>query len=191
MQFVYLFTQQAKSLIDLDEKEVKSLNNVEDIMRNIFSNVNLHNSMYDRNNEFEYNAKESSLENQNYFMRDITKKFNKPRLYAYEHYFFWFKDYFEKFLETENALINENGYIPRTWQYYIAIMAASSAKSLYLFKSLEEKFLEAGGDESWLIYGLDVVPEKLKKLARFNNVFSHQPWKIKGDDLKVLFFISI
>ncbi len=119
---------------------------------------------------------------------ELIKKFNKYRLYAYEHFFFWFKDYFYLLLETENVLLNEDGYIPKTWRYYIALMAVSSVKCKYLFRIIEEKFLENGGDESWLIFGLDVLPQKLKKLAKFNNIFSHQPWKIKGEDLMVIIF---
>lgn len=127
----------------------------------------------------------NSSESPEDFERDIIKKYNKSRLFTFEHYFFWFKDYFYQLLETENTLIKEDGFIPKPWRYYIALMAVSSAKCDYLFNIIEEKFLESGGDESWLIFGLDVLPEKLKKLARFNNIFSHQPWKIKGDDLKV------
>lgn len=141
--------------------------------------------MYEKNDLTKKFLNSDFSESPEDFEREIIKKYNKYRLYNYEHYFFWFKDFFYLLLETEKILINEDGYIPKTWRYYIALMVVSSAKCDYLFKIIEEKFLESGGDESWLIFGLDVLPEKLKKLARFNNIFSHQPWKIKGDDLKV------
>lgn len=157
----------------------------EESNRFIFSKINLHISMYDRNDQTNKIFKGNNFESPEDFEKDLIKKFNKNRIYAYEHYFFWFKEYFYQLLETENTLLNEDSYIPKTWRYYIALMAVSSAKCEYLFRILEEKFLENGGDESWLIFGLDVLPEKLKKLARFNNIFSHQPWKIKGDDLMV------
>ena len=48
---------------------------------------------------------------------------------------------------------------------------------------LEELFLVNGGDKTWLIVGLKVVPEKLMKLAKFNNIMAHQPWKIKTSDI--------
>jgi hypothetical protein len=82
--------------------------------------------------------------------------------------------------------MNEDGFICKQWRYYIALMAVSTMKSKPLFKILEEKFLENGGDESWLIYGLDVIPEKLSKLSKINNILAHQPWIINTDDIKVI-----
>lgn len=157
----------------------------EDSHRYIFSTINLHISMYDKSDLERNMLAVKCFDLTEDLQKDIIKKYNKNRLFTYEHYFFWFKDYFYQLLETENTLMIEDGFIPKPWRYYIALMAVSSAKCDYLFKIIEEKFLESGGDESWLIFGLDVLPEKLKKLARFNNIFSHQPWKIKGDDLKV------
>jgi len=157
----------------------------EESNRFIFSKVILHLSMYDRNDQTIKLYKENIFDSPEDFEKELIKKFNKNRIFAYEHYFFWFKDYFSLLLETENTILNEDSYIPITWRYYIALMTVSSAKCEYLYRIIEEKYLENGGDESWLIFGLDVLPEKLKKLARFNNIFSHQPWKIKGDDLKV------
>ena len=157
----------------------------EDSHRYLYSYINLHISMYEKSHLGRKFPIGNDFDSPEFIERDIVKKYNKFRLLSFEHYFFWFKDYFYQLLETENTLIKEDGFIPKPWRYYIALMAVSSAKSDYLFKIIEEKFLESGGDESWLIFGLDVLPEKLKKLARFNNIFSHQPWKIKGDDLKV------
>lgn len=114
------------------------------------------------------------------------------RAHFYEHFFLWFEDYFKHYIKTMHTLMNEDGFIPKSWRYYIALMAVSTMKSEYLFKILEEGFLESGGDESWLIYGLDVIPEKLSKLSRINNLLAHQPWKIITDDIKVcLIFLLI
>ena len=55
-----------------------------------------------------------------------------------------------------------------------------------LFRILEEDFLIYGGDNNWLIYGLDVVPNKIKKLAYFNELLCHQPWKINKNEIKIL-----
>jgi hypothetical protein len=106
------------------------------------------------------------------------------KLYLYEHYFTWFKNYFQYYLKSIYTLLYENGPLSRPWRFYIAIMAASTMRSSYLLKSLEEYFIQAGGDESWLINGLNVVPEKIVRLGRINNILAHQPWIIKPDDIR-------
>ena len=68
-------------------------------------------------------------------IKQISK--NKNKLYIYEHYLFWFKDYFMQILQTENILMNQEGYLPKTWRYYIALMSISSARCEYLFRILE------------------------------------------------------
>ena len=108
------------------------------------------------------------------------------KAYFYEHFFLWFEDYFQMYLKTTIDLLNKEGFLLKPWRYYIAIMAVSTMKCDYLYRMLEETFLEYGGDESWLIYGLDVVPEKIANLARLNNVLAHQPWKIFTEDIKVI-----
>ena len=95
------------------------------------------------------------------------------------------KDYHKLFLRTNNVLMNEDGYLPRVWRIYIALMTISSIKCEYLFRILEEEYLESGGDESWLIYGLDVIPEKLKRISYFCSVISNQPWKINKEMIEV------
>ncbi len=59
-------------------------------------------------------------------------------------------------------------------------------KSDYLIRVSEDAFLFFGGDESWLMYGLSRVPEKLRRLGKINNILAHQPWKIRENDLEVL-----
>jgi hypothetical protein len=115
-------------------------------------------------------------------LASLLKRHNK--FYMYEHYFVWFKDYFQHYLKSINTLFHGNGYLPITWRYYIAIMSVSSMRSDYLLKILEENFVEMGGDESWLIHGLDVVPEKIVRLGRINNILAHQPWILNVDDIK-------
>jgi len=58
----------------------------------------------------------------------------------------------------------------------------------YLIRSTEDAFLFYGGDESWLIHGLSIVPNKIKKLAKINNILAYQPWKIQGNDLSVNYY---
>ena len=59
-------------------------------------------------------------------------------------------------------------------------------KSQYLLKMVEEQFLEEGGDETWLIAGLNAVPKKLQVLSLLVNILSHQPWKVSSEELKGL-----
>jgi len=49
----------------------------------------------------------------------------------------------------------------------------------YLLQTLEELFISIGGDVSWLIKGLDHVPQKLQALGKINNILAYQPWKFK------------
>jgi hypothetical protein len=58
----------------------------------------------------------------------------------------------------------------------------------YLIRVTEDAFLFHDGDENWLMHGLTFVPNKIKKLAKINNILAHQPWKIQGSDLDVLIF---
>lgn len=49
----------------------------------------------------------------------------------------------------------------------------------YLFHTLEELFISIGGDITWLLKGLDHVPQKLQALGKINNILAYQPWKFK------------
>jgi hypothetical protein len=164
----------------------------------LFRDINLYNSIYDEdeinndnhnkdnnNNNNSLNSVETKKEKLKEYIIDLNKKFNLNFIYIYEHYFFWFKNFFQKILETENVLINGENYISKIWKYYIAIITVSSGKSEYLLKVLEERFLVSGGDKNWLIYGLEIVPLKLRKISKLVNIISHQPWNIMEDDLKV------
>jgi hypothetical protein len=44
-----------------------------------------------------------------------------------------------------------------------------------------------GGDEEWIIHGLEATNNKLKKLSKINNILAHQPWKLTKKDLDELF----
>ena len=178
---------------NLTEENFRSFFNLKE-NSNLFSEINLHISIYDENNYNNTNNNfekiEKRKESVKNFISELNKKFDLNFIFIYEHYFFWFKDFFHKILETENILINGQNYINKIWKYYIAIITVSSGKSEYLLKILEERFLVSGGDKNWLIYGLEIVPKKLKKLAKLVNIISHQPWKIMEDGLKVKKFLN-
>jgi hypothetical protein len=114
----------------------------------------------------------------------------RGRLLLHEKILLWFPDYFEINNKLINVIMNENGYLSIPCRYYIAIMAASTIKSDYLLRTLEEVFLSVGGDEKWLVQGLDAVPEKIKKIGKINNILAHQPWKLLDCDIVVTNFVN-
>ena len=130
------------------------------------SKIISHSSIYNNSN---YNVKRPLNSN---------LKFMKKFL-QFEQYLLWFQDYLVLYESTINVLLRKTKYIPIVWKYYLAIMACSSMKNEYLLRILEEEFLDNGGDINWLIYGLDIIPSKLKKLSNFNNILCHQPWNLK------------
>jgi hypothetical protein len=108
------------------------------------------------------------------------------RILVYENFFFWFSGSITIYNNTFQTLMEGEGIIPIDMRYYIGIMAVSTIRSYYLFKQLQEIFLIKGGDEDWLIYGLNSAPEKLKKLSKINNILAHQPWKLTTNDINEL-----
>lgn len=136
------------------------------------SHILNHSSMYNENN-FKVNE---------YLIKDIYKYKLNHKLYIHEQFFTWFKEYFPLFIKTYNFLINEDGYLPKTWRLYIALMTVSYSKCEYLFRILEEEFLESGGDEAWLIFGFDVIPDKLKRISKICSILSFQPWRINKEN---------
>ena len=104
----------------------------------------------------------------------------------YEQYLLWFNDYITLYENSLNTLLNSNKHIPITWKYYLGIMAVSTMKNEFLLRLLEEEFLDNGGDINWLIIGLDVIPNKLKKLSNFNDILCHQPWNLNEEIVKSL-----
>lgn len=88
--------------------------------------------------------------------------YSKGFLLIHENFFFWFGGYIPFYESTLSICMESEGILPVPWRYYIAIMAVTTIKSFYLLKHLESLFLINGGDQEWLIYGLDKIPEKLK-----------------------------
>jgi hypothetical protein len=82
--------------------------------------------------------------------------------------------------------MQDEGILPIPWRYFIAIMSSSTIRCSYLLRYLQEQFLIKGGDEEWLIYGINKVPEKLSQLSRLNNILAHQSWKLTTNDLNEL-----
>lgn len=103
----------------------------------------------------------------------------------FEIFLIWFPDFYFNYKNTFDTIFyNKDGYLPLTWKIYLGIMAASTIRSEYLLRKLEGEFLFNGGDEDWLILGLEGVPEKLQNLQILNNILAHQPWKLNEKDIK-------
>lgn len=142
------------------------------------------------------NSRKSTSENENILelepvsFQDNFEKILKMEIsekhYFYEYFYLWFaSDYYQLQRNTVFHLMKKDGILPLNWKYYIAIMAVSTMKSEHMLKSLEEVYLENDGDSSWLIFGIDIIPEKLKKIAKINNLLAHQPWGITINDFNV------
>jgi len=116
---------------------------------------------------------------------------NFGKIQFHEIFLFWFPEIYSLYKNTFNIIFNStNRCIPITWKYYIGIMASATIKCEFLFKHLEAEFLLNDGDENWLIYGLEAVPEKLRKLEKINNILAHQPWKLKESDILEIYLQS-
>lgn len=124
----------------------------------------------------------------------ILNRINRGKLYLLENLCFLFPEYLEMNYSTFGTLMCEEGYLPISWRYFLAIMvfiyliqAVSTIKSQYLLTILEDLFLINGGNKEWLIHGLKKVPEKLSGLSKYNNIMAHQPWKLQTTTIKELF----
>lgn len=109
--------------------------------------------------------------------------YNFGEILLYERFFLWYSGLFEMYIKTVEVLMQEEGTIPIIHRYFIAIMAVSTIRAPYLLKHLQQIFLIKGGEEAWLLGGLEKVPEKLRKLAKINNILAHQPWNLTTKDL--------
>ena len=68
-------------------------------------------------------------------------------------------------------------------RHFIAIMAASRHKCIYLVKQQEKEFLSQNGQKKWL-HGIDYIPQKLKDLSELNKLLCHQPWNINRSHIE-------
>ena len=163
-------------LFDTDEDRKEEIEKILKIKNDLIkqsSNIISHKSIY--------NNKDNNLD-------DILKKNleRMRRFLYYEHYFIWFNDYLSYYEKTVNTIFKKKSILPIQWKYYLSIMASSTMKNEYLTRLFEEEFLDNNGDPNWLIIGLNVVPNKLKKLASLNNIIAHQPWNINIEEFRNL-----
>ena len=66
-----------------------------------------------------------------------------------------------KFEYIETIMNGQEGPLPISWRYYIAIMTISQSNCEYLVYFIKEIFVASGGDYNWLIKGFTAVPKKI------------------------------
>ena len=77
----------------------------------------------------------------------------------------------------------------RIERIYIAIMAAASRQSSYLYHFLKEEFKNDRHYEDykeWLDVGFDTLPQKFRELSMLNEKMAARPWELTADDISKL-----
>lgn len=67
----------------------------------------------------------------------------------------------------------ENDLFHKYENYYLAIMAVSCYECEYLLYILQEQFLLADGPLEWLVFGLEKVNPKLRRIAELNEMLAY------------------
>jgi alkylhydroperoxidase family enzyme len=94
-------------------------------------------------------------------------------------------NFLKEFLNSYNYLMYSQGALSYDSRHYLALMAASRHKCIYLVKQQEKEFSSANGQKNWLM-GLDHIPPKLKDLNEINKLLCHQPWLINEEHIAKL-----
>lgn len=92
--------------------------------------------------------------------------------------------FLKEFVKFHNYLMYSQGALPYESRHYIAIMAASRHKCLYLVNQQEAEFISQKGKRSWLS-GIENIPQKLQDLNELNKLLCHQPWLINHGLIQV------
>lgn len=94
-------------------------------------------------------------------------------------------DFLKEYIKFHNYLMYGQGALPYELRHYIAIMASSRHKCLYLVNQQENEFISQKGQKSWLL-GIENIPQKLKDLNELNKLICHQPWLINENHIEKL-----
>ncbi len=92
-------------------------------------------------------------------------------------------EFLKVFMNSYNYLMYSQGALSYDTRHFIAIMAASRHKCIYLVKQQEKEFLSQNGQKKWL-HGIDYIPEKLKDLSELNKLLCHQPWLLNRNHIE-------
>lgn len=88
-------------------------------------------------------------------------------------------------VKFNNYLMYCQGALPYESRHYLAIMAASRHKCLFLVHQQELEFTSQKGNKSWLM-GFENIPQKLKDINEVNKLICHQPWLINSSHIEKL-----
>lgn len=97
----------------------------------------------------------------------------------------WHPTYYEKYFQTYNYIMREDGPIPFYLRHYIAVIASARFKCKYLVERHENDFLNNGGDPLW-IQDVKYLPPKISQLLEINSILAHQPWKLEPKHIRNL-----
>ena len=106
------------------------------------------------------------------------------RLYIYEYFLVLMTHYYTKYSTSYFILLQDkknNLILTEPYKYYLGIMSSSVYKCDYLKTLLENSFISTGGEASWLVFGLNIVHQKIKRLDLLNNILINEPWILKCD----------
>jgi hypothetical protein len=92
-------------------------------------------------------------------------------------------NFLNEFMKFHNYLMYSQGPLSYEIRHYIAIMAASRHKCMFLVSQQEREFKMQNGQKSWL-NGISNIPQKLKDLNEINKLLCHQPWLINHSHIE-------
>jgi len=129
----------------------------------------------------------------------VSQFYTDQRLFKHYSLLMWFPKYMKLFFETQLLVMDNNEFgsdefdndaetnlFPSYVNYYIAIQAVSCYKCEYLLYILQEQFLLSGGPLEWLIYGLEKVDPKVRRIAEINEIMAYKPWAISKEHIAEL-----
>lgn len=79
-------------------------------------------------------------------------------------------------------LIGSSKGLPRPVKTFIALLAAAEMGCQYFVSYFTTKFLEVGGDSTWL-RGIRETPAKIQAIANLNRALVEQPWGLTREDV--------
>ena len=95
--------------------------------------------------------------------------------------------FLKDFLHFYNYLMYSQSVLAYDLRHYLAIIASSRHKCLYLITRHEKEFEQHNGQKEWL-KGIENTPQKLRDLYEINKILAHQPWLLNHEHIAVSLF---
>lgn len=90
--------------------------------------------------------------------------------------------FLKDFLHFYNYLMYSQSVLAYDLRHYLAIIASSRHKCLYLITRHEKEFEQHNGQKEWL-KGIENTPQKLRDLYEINKILAHQPWLLNHEHI--------